>query len=129
MPLVDLFFYDLKHIDSRRHREYTGVPNGLILENLEKLSRLHDQVVVRIPVVPGVNDDRQTIGEMGDYLTENTAVKRVELLPFHRLGTGKYTGLGREYRMGQTGNMSKEECEPFAEEFRERGLAVKVGAE
>lgn len=129
LPLVDLFFYDFKHIDSPEHRRYTGVPNELILENLAKLSRLHEELVVRIPIVPGVNDSRETVGRMSRHLTEHTQVKRVELLPFHRLGTGKYSGLGREYEMGETGNLSKEECEPFAEEARAWGLSVQVGAE
>jgi len=129
LPVIDLFYIDLKHIDSEKHKEYTGVPNNMILSNIAKLSREKSEVVVRIPIIPNVNDDFYTLEKMFEFLVQDTAIKKVELLPYHRLGTGKYSGLGFEYKMGETENLSKAYCEPFAEFGRTKGLAVSVGSE
>ena len=58
---VDLFLYDLKHMDSVRHREVTGVPNEVILENLKKLAEHGHKILVRIPLIPGINDDEENL--------------------------------------------------------------------
>ena len=65
-PLTDLFLYDLKQLDSVRHEELTGVGNELILENLERLLGLKVAVSVRVPVVPGANDDRESLTALAD---------------------------------------------------------------
>jgi len=129
LPLIDLFYMDLKHIDTQQHKLYTGVPNDLILENIKKLTRCHTNVIIRIPVIPGVNDTREVMTEMFRFLTEETMAGRVELLPYHRLGMGKYQGLGREYKMQDAENVVKEVCKPFADLGRSRGLSVSIGAE
>jgi pyruvate formate lyase activating enzyme len=125
---LDLLYFDLKHIDSEQHRRFTGVPLDLILSNLSRVSECFENLVVRIPVVPGVNAAEQTMSRMFSFLLENTKARRVELLPFHRLGLAKYEGLGMSYAMAEVDNMSKEDCFPFAEIGRELGLAVRVGA-
>ncbi len=129
IPHVDLFFLDFKHIDSALHERYTGVPNERILENMNLLAGRHEQVVIRIPVVPEVNDSPELMERMFRYLREETPLRKVELLPYHRLGMGKYHGLGRPYEMDDARNLSKEECEPLAEVGRSLGIEVKVGAE
>jgi pyruvate formate lyase activating enzyme len=126
---MDLVYIDLKHIDSDAHREFTGVPLDRILANIRKAAETGVELVVRIPVVPGVNASVETQERMFDFLTNETRVERVELLPFHRLGMTKYEGLGMDYDMSQTENMSKADCEPFAELGRAMGLTVQVGAE
>ena len=128
LPWLDLLYFDLKHIDSEAHRRYTGVPLELILANLRRAGECFENLVVRIPVVPGVNATRQTMTQMFSFLHENTQVRRVELLPFHRLGLAKYEGLGMDYAMAEIDNMSKEDCAPFAEIGRTLGLEVRVGA-
>jgi len=129
LPLVDLFYIDLKHIDPQQHRRYTGVPNELILENIKKLTQLHTNVVVRIPVIPGVNDTQEVMTEMFRFLAEEAKAPRVELLPYHRLGMAKYQGLGREYKMRDAENVLEEACDPFADLGRSMGIAVSIGAE
>ncbi len=129
LPFVDLFYIDLKHIDSDQHKYYTGVRNELILENIQKLSRLHSQVIVRIPIIPGVNNTVEVVTKMFKFLSEETGITKVELLQYHRLGMAKYQGLGMQYLMENAENMTKEACEPFAEIGRQMGLAVSVGAE
>ncbi len=129
LPHVDLVYHDLKHIDSQMHKTHTGVPLKKILSNISRLSREHGNVIVRIPVVPGFNDDTATVTSMMEFLSEKTAVRKVELLPFHRLGAAKYEGLGRIYSMARVQNLPKESCEPFAEIGRRLGLDVQVGAD
>ncbi len=126
--MVDLFYFDFKHIDSQLHEKYTGVPNELILENLKKLSYLHKNLVIRIPVIPGINEKEEILGRMFNHLVNETGVRQVELLPYHRLGMGKYHGLGWEYEMGDIDNLSREDCEAYAEIGRRLGLEVRVGA-
>ncbi len=69
---VDLFLYDLKHMDSRRHREVTGAPNEVILENLRRLSAVAAKCIVRIPLIPGINDDEKNLIESGRFLASLT---------------------------------------------------------
>ena len=127
LPYIDLLYFDLKHIDSDAHREWTGASLGLILPNIEMASRLAPRMIVRIPLIPGVNNTEDTIRKMFTYIREHTAVKEVELLPFHRLGVGKYEGLGRTYTMANTDNLGLSDCEPFAEIGRAMGLTVRSG--
>jgi pyruvate formate lyase activating enzyme len=127
LPLMDLVFFDLKHIDSEAHREFTGVPLDTILENLKVASAAAAKLVVRIPVVPGVNDQADTMRRMFGFLKEECGSPEVELLPFHRLGQGKYEGLGRHYTMTDSPNLGVLDCEPFAEIGRSLGLRVRTG--
>jgi len=100
MPAIDLFLYDIKEMDPERHSEYTGVPNGLILENFVRLAESGKRIVVRIPVVPGHNDRDDNIEKIIDFLHENVPGTRVDLLAYHRLGKTKYARLGLRYALG-----------------------------
>lgn len=128
VPYMDLIFYDVKHIDGKLHKAYTGVSNKLILENLQKLSMQFDNIIVRIPIVPNVNNTIDVQRRIYSFLSKSTRVKTVELLPFNKLGAGKYNGLGRVYEMGNTKSMHKEDCHPFAEEAHKFGLDVHIGS-
>jgi pyruvate formate lyase activating enzyme len=96
-PLVDLFLFDLKLMDEARHRKWTGVSNTRILSNLQKLSEMGHHVLIRIPVIPGVNDDEQNLAQTAKFLTSLPNVPSVELLSYHNIAEGKYAGLGMEY--------------------------------
>jgi pyruvate formate lyase activating enzyme len=96
--LADLILYDVKIVDQVRHKKYTGVPNRNILENLAALTRAHGNVVVRVPLIPGINDSAADMRDLCEFL-RNMPVKRVELLPYHRSGSEKYNRLGRNYRL------------------------------
>ena len=87
-------FYDLKHLDPAVHRQYTGMDNRLILENLPRTACLGVPLVVRIPVVPGFNGDDETLATMFSWLKENVPSAALELLPHHRFGEEKYRQLG-----------------------------------
>lgn len=97
--LARLFLYDIKLMDTALHRRWTGVGNELILDNLAKLSAKHDAVTVRMPVVPGVNDDDDHARQVAAFLRSHTRVRQVVLLGYHPTGEAKYARLGLPYRM------------------------------
>ena len=98
LPYTDLFLYDVKCWDSEKHKQYTGVGNELILENLSKLQRLGANIWIRIPVIKGVNDSVKEMKNICNFLDQNGGVKKVELLPYHKLGDNKKKALGLEIR-------------------------------
>lgn len=103
-PHTDLFLYDLKHIDPDKHKANTGVSNERILNNLTRLLEFGANVLVRIPLISGVNDDPDSLsGALAwlEKIASNAAnLKGVEVLPYHRLGESKYYQLDEEYPMG-----------------------------
>lgn len=101
-PYINYFIYDIKHMDSATHKEFTGVPNDITLANLPKLSALVPEktILCRTPVVPDFNDSEEAIQAICDFLKPFPNVE-YELLPYHRLGTQKYIFLGRTPLMGE----------------------------
>ena len=93
LPFTDLFLYDIKAFGTELHRKGTGVSNELILENLKNLSGRAD-IIVRIPVIGGYNDNDEEIRQIADFLKQIKIIK-AELLPYHAMGEHKYTALGR----------------------------------
>ena len=96
---TDLFLFDLKLMDERKHRHYTGVSNRLILANLQRLVLSGAQVQVRIPLIPGVNDDEQNLLHTRQFLDTLPGLAGVEILPYHDSARAKYAALGMGYRM------------------------------
>jgi pyruvate formate lyase activating enzyme len=105
---TDLFLYDLKLMDDRLHRKYTGVSNRLILSNLRRLSAAGAQIIVRIPLIPGVNDDEQNLHLAQQFLASLPRVVGVEVLPYHDIAQAKYTALDLEYRLSALASPSAE---------------------
>lgn len=87
--VTDLFLFDIKHMDEAAHAEWAGAPNGRILANLAALARVHDEIWVRVPVVPGVNDDPENLRRTAALAAALPGVRRVSLLPYHQLGEDK----------------------------------------
>lgn len=96
MPYTDLFLYDIKSMNDEIHKEYTGVTNVLILENLSKLLKINFPVWVRIPVIAGVNDTEEEIKKIKAFLNENGKCEKTELLPYHTMGEHKWEALGKK---------------------------------
>lgn len=106
---VDLFFADLKIPDAQKHREYTGRDNSLILENIRKLSGIHQNIIVRIPVIPGVNDSVEDIfGFSREIARFGKGIRSVELLKYNPLAESKYTAADCEYHPFDTQPQSDE---------------------
>ena len=117
LPWVDLFLYDLKHMDSRMHKNLTGVPNELILDNARYLASAGGALQVRMPVIPKLNASRANLEATADFCAElGSAVKLVQLLPYHQAGRMKYERLGRPYRL--------KNVEPPTDAFMERALEI-----
>ena len=98
---LDFLLYDIKVMDPQMHRSATGVSNGRILRNLEKVraARPRLPILVRTPVIPGVNDSAEAIGAILDFIAGFENV-HYEMLPYHRMGSPKYACIGRTYPMG-----------------------------
>jgi len=94
VPLVDLFLVDVKIMDEAAHRAWTGASNARTLDNLRRLDALSKPLVVRTPVVAGVNQRPEQIGAIADFLATLRNVRQYELLPYHPLGKGKHEALG-----------------------------------
>ncbi len=120
---VDLFLYDLKIMDNERHKKYTGVSNESILENLKKLSSIHNNIFIRFPVIPGINDDYQNIRETGEFLS-SLKIAQVNLLPYHYIGVDKYRRLGRTYKLATTQPPSEEKLSEVSAILRKFNLNV-----
>lgn len=99
---LDQVFFDLKHMDAAEHQRLTGVSNGLILENAKNIAEKMKDVTFRIPLIPGYNDEEENIRRTGEWvkalMTDENDLK-VEILPYHALGTDKYTWLDKEYQV------------------------------
>jgi pyruvate formate lyase activating enzyme len=127
LPHLDLILYDLKEVDPVRHRRYTGVSNELILNNLRRLARTDKPIVVRRPVIPGYNDDEESIHALARFVRQLDTVREINLLPYHRFGQGKYERLGTEYPMGDEPSLKEEEVAGLRDVLVSYGFQVKIG--
>ncbi len=148
--LTDLFLYDLKTMDDARHLECTGVSNAAILENLSALGRIHQNIWIRIPIVPGFNDDAEQLEAAARFVASIPAVRQVSLLPYHPTGNHKSRWLGQHVaqpppavqHVGQPraalphsgsalpqapARPSSADMEEAANRFRAFGLNIQVG--
>ena len=101
LPYLDQYLLDIKHMNPRKHKEFTGRSNELMIENAMKIAKSGmTELSIRVPVIPGFNDTEEEIRQIAAYTATLSNVKRMHLLPYHRLGQDKYTGLNREYLMG-----------------------------
>ncbi len=125
---VDLFLYDVKLMDEERHRHYTGVGNRRILDNLHALAALGHRIVLRFPVIPGVNDDDANVAAMAALAAALPQLERVDLLPYHRSGVDKYVRLDRTYHLAQTDVPPAARLDAIAAAFTAAGVAVHRGA-
>ncbi len=119
---TDLFLYDLKQMDPVRHEQWTGVSNQLILRNLEELARIHAQIVVRYPLIPGVNDSHRDILALIQYIRGVRTLQKVEISPYHRYGELKYSLLGRPYPLRAVQVLSEEQVNEVVSLIRSHGL-------
>ena len=126
---TDLFLYDLKLMDDLRHREFTGISNGVILQNLKDLAFRGKQVLIRVPLVPGINDSLENIREMGQFVAMLPNVREIELLPYHASGAGKYERLGLKFSLPEILPLSNAETNQIVEELQRHGIAVRIGDE
>lgn len=100
LPYLDNYLMDIKHIDPEKHKQFTGRSNELMLENARKVAASGmTRLDIRVPVIPTFNDKPEEIKAIAQFADKLPGVKKIHLLPYHRLGQDKYDGLGRKYEM------------------------------
>lgn len=122
IPLTDLFLYDLKHMDSAKHREGTGAGNELILDNLRRLAECGRPIEIRMPIIPGYNDDEAGIRQAGAFLAALPNINAVKVLGYHSLARSKYLAIGREDTMPEVPSPSQAELQQVADILKLCGI-------
>lgn len=125
LEYVDLFLFDIKHMDPERHKELTGVDNRLILDNVKRIVERGKEIIVRVPLLSGINDSIENIRALGNLMS-GLSIKRVDLLPYHKLGVKKYERLGIEYKLQELSSFKREEVEDIKDILGNFGLEVDI---
>lgn len=124
---ADLILFDLKAIDEKKHIAFTGESNRLILENLKRLAAKGKKIVVRIPVIPGVNDDEENILGTAEFLRSLGTISEISLLPYHKLGRDKYRGLEKKADDDDFTPPSADQIERIKGDLEDCGFRVSLG--
>lgn len=127
LKTCDMFLFDIKHVDSDTHRKYTGVKNELILSNYRRILDSGKDVIIRIPVIPGFNYDMAHMEKVRNLLSDNDNIKRIDLLPYHKIGSSKYRKFDLDYLMEGVEPPSDSEMSKLKGFFSEPGFKVKIG--
>ena len=125
--VTDLFLYDLKHMDPIKHREYTGVDNAIILENLITLSDIGACINIRFPFMPGLNSDDENIRAMGDFVSKLKGITKVNILPYHTVAKGKHERWHMDYKLPNLLPPTENQTRRAAEILRGFGLKTEIG--
>ena len=118
---------DIKHMDSEKHKAFTGQYNDKILENAQKIARSPVKLIIRTPVIPTFNDTEEEIKAIAKFAASLPGVEEMHLLPYHRIGTDKYKGLGREYTLSHIEPPSQEHMNRLLEVVNSQGLKGQIG--
>lgn len=127
LPYLDLYLMDIKHIDSKKHKDFTGKGNELILENAKRISESGVELIVRTPVIPSFNDTKEEILAISKFASSLKGVREHHLLPYHRLGSDKYQGLGRNYSLKEILPPSNEKMEYLKSIAESAGIKAQIG--
>ncbi len=127
LPHIDTFLMDIKHMNSEKHKEYTGRPNELILENAKKIASSANQLIIRVPVIPTFNDTVSEITEIAKFAASLPNVSEMHILPYHRMGSDKYRWLGREYTLGDIVTPGDEQMELLRKSAEDCGINCRIG--
>lgn len=122
---ADLVLFDIKGLE--HHRENTGVDNDVIWENLRWLNSIHRDVIIRMPIIPGYNDDWQEIQREAELLSQFNCIKRVDILPYHPYGKSKYREIGKTYEIPEGTKVPEEYQQRIKKLFEEKGFLTQLG--
>ena len=123
--LTDTILFDIKHMDSGKHKKYTAISNEIILENLTKLSKWHKKIIMRFPFIKGINDDEKNIHETAKFLKKLNLLE-VNILPYHTMGLEKYRKLRMPYPMKTLEKHTQEELDNALQIMKSYGLKAKL---
>ena len=122
---IDLFLFDVKLLDDEKHKKYTGISNKQIIENLLLLSEMKYDIIIRIPIIPTVNDSKEDIEKFGKFLQDLNII-RIDLLPYHTIGEEKYKKLKKVNRMKEITPPTKDRIEEIKKQLEKYNLTVSV---
>ncbi|MCX6303100.1 MAG: glycyl-radical enzyme activating protein, partial [Bacteroidia bacterium] len=128
-PYTDLFLFDIKHMDDTRHIELTGVSNSLIMSNFKLILDSGKDIFIRVPVIPGLNDEPENLRKLKEFLVSSKTdnLKKISLLPFHKIGKSKYNKFNIPYRMNDVELPSRQRMNELKEYFSDIGIKVQIG--
>lgn len=121
------FLVDLKHTDKEKFNKFTGGDSDLVMNNLVRLAKCHNNVVLRVPVIPDFNHTEEEMKKMIDFSASLETIQEIHFLPFHNLGSEKYRMLRMEYTYSGKNHVDATELEKYTEYARSVGLNVKIG--
>ena len=127
LPYLDTYLMDIKHINSEKHKAFTTRPNELILENARKIAKDAKKLIIRTPVIPTFNATKEEIREIARFAKSLGTVEEMHILPYHRIGSDKYAGLGRDYELKGIEPPSKELMNELLEVVKAEGLKGQIG--
>jgi pyruvate formate lyase activating enzyme len=114
-------------MDSDKHEKYTGVSNKLILDNLRHLAQIEIDLIIRIPLIPGVNDDVENLDQTGSFLNSLPGIKKVHILPYHEFQKTKLNRFKMDYSTGNITLPSKDMILNAKKHLENFGLEVAIG--
>ncbi len=126
LPFVDLFLWDIKHLDGKKHARSTGVSNDRILKNLERVASNKNKIWLRVPLIDGFNDDLEHIRQIAG-LGKKIGAQKISLLPYHEGGKSKCRQIGRPYAWIESGTPSQAKIETLKETIEKEGMAAGIG--
>jgi pyruvate formate lyase activating enzyme len=121
------FLADLKHTDAEKFKRFTGGDSALVMNNLIKLSSLHNNIIMRVPVVPDFNHTMAEMKGIIDFTVSLKKIRQIHFLPYHTLGNEKYKMMGMQYDLNETKNVDENELTGYIEYAESAGLKVKIG--
>lgn len=124
---VDTFLYDVKLISEDKRKLWLGIEDELDLENLKRLSLIHNKIVIRIPLIPDVNDINEEFNKIVDFISEIEGIEYIHILPFHQLGAEKYKRIGVKYEMENVPLNDVDRLINCKKLLEEKGYKVDVG--
>ena len=127
LPYLDVYLMDIKHMNSEKHKAFTTRPNELILENARKIAKDAKKLIIRTPVIPTFNATVEEIRDIARFAKSLGTVEQMHILPYHRIGSDKYAGLGREYTLKDIEPPSKELMKELLDVVNSEGLKGQIG--
>lgn len=127
LEMVDLYLVDLKHMAPEKSRQFTGQDNTLIIDNIRKLANNHCQIIIRLPLIPGFNDDEGNLRATAEFMASVKGLERIDLLPYHAFGAGKVDRLASDTAIIRFRSPAKEDLERASDILRTHNLSVNTG--
>lgn len=127
LKVTDLFLYDLKLLDGIKHKNWTGVDNAKILGNLKSLVKASADIIIRVPLIPGVNDDVEEFAGMMSFVKGLGSISSIHIMPFHQIGSSKYEMIGADYQLKDLKEQNKENVDKCAKIAADMGFRVSIG--